>query len=182
MGLGVDASRQDTDGVADARGSVHRDDGACRTTAAGQQGLELEDVGHAEHLADVGARLGLTVDSQGDAAGPDLSVRREKAHAGKALDRDLLAQVAGLKIQRSVCRAVDDHDGALDALRVRVALDAAADTAGHLAHGARAFAAALVKVQRDDPGVHTSRRTVIAEPLRAISLKPAWTYIDSGPW
>jgi hypothetical protein len=43
------------------------------------------------------------------------------------------------------------------------------------------LAVALVQVETDDLGVHSSLRTVIAHSLREVSLKPACWNIESGP-
>jgi len=141
----LDASaREQNDRVTDPGRPVDRDDGAYRTTATGQRGLEGQDVVDSQHLADVRAWLGLTVHAERDAADADLGIWREKAQTRQALDGDLLAEVAGSEAERVVCRAIDDHDRALGAMRVRVALDAPTDAPGDLAHGARVLAVTFV--------------------------------------
>ena len=152
--LDANARGQDQDSVADPGGAIDRDDGAYRTTTSGERRLEGQDVVGAEHLADVRARLGLAVHAERDPANAKLSLMAEEAQTGQALDGDLLAQIAGLQTERLMCRAVDDHDSALGAIRVRVALDPAADAPGDLIDGARPLTVALMKVQTDDADCH----------------------------
>ena len=152
--LDANARGQDQDGVADPGRAIDRDDGAYRTTTSGERRLEGEDVVDAEHLADVQAWFGLAVHAERDAANAKLSLMAEDAQTRQALDGDLLAQIAGLQTERLMCRAVDDHDGTLGAIGVRVALDASADAPGDLTRGVRPLTVTLVKVQTDDPGCH----------------------------
>ena len=152
--LDANARGQDQDGVTDPGRAIDRDDGAYRTTASGKGCLESHDVGDPEHLADVGARLGLAVHAQRDPTNADLGLWGQEAQTGQTVDGDLLAQIAGVQTERLVCRAVDDHYGALGALRVRVALDATSDAPGNLVDGARVLTVALMEVEADDVGCH----------------------------
>jgi len=163
LALDADPRREDVDGVADPHRSVGTGHGALSTTAARQGCLESQDIVDPEHLADVRARRSLAVHTERHRADPELRARWERGHAGKTLDRDLLAQVAGLQTERLVGRTVDDHDSAPLAMCVRVALDASTDTADDLVDRARVLAVALVQVQTDDAGVHHVQRTVTGE-------------------
>lgn len=154
MALDPDPRRQDLHGVADPDRSVDGDHGAVRTTASDESGLERQDVAGADHLADVRTRFALTVHTQREPADAKLALRCEEADAGQPKGRDLLAQVAGPETERLEHGAVDDHDGAPGAMRVRVALDAAANATGDLADRARVLAVALVQMQADDACVH----------------------------
>ena len=140
--------------VADPHRSVGSGHGALRTTPALEGGLELGDVTHAEHLADVGAGRALAVHAQREPADAELGADGERGEAGETLRRDLLAQIAGLQTERLVCRAVDDDDGALYATGVRIALETTADTTDSLLYGTRVLAVPLVQVQSNDPRVH----------------------------
>ena len=152
--LDANARGQDQDGVADPGRAVDRDDGAYRTTTSRERGLEGQDVGNAEHIADVRARLGLTVDAERDAANADLGIRREEAETRQAFDGDLLTEIAGLQTERLMCRAVGDHDSALGAIGMRVTLDASADAPGDLSDGAWPLTVTLMKVQTHDASCH----------------------------
>jgi hypothetical protein len=152
--LDANARGQDQDSVTDPGRAIDRDDSAYRTTATGVRRLEGQRVVDAEHLAEVGARLGLAVHAQRDPANAKLTLMAEEAQARQALDGDLLAQIAGLQTERLMCRAIDDHDSALGAIRVRVALDAPAGAPGDLTDGARPLTVTLMKVQTHDAGCH----------------------------
>src|SRR5687768_13587971 len=172
LALDADLGREDVDGVADTHRSVGTGHGALRTAAAREGCLESHDVVNAEHFADVRAGRGLTVHAERERADPELGARRERGHAGKTRRRDLLAQVAGLQTERLIYRSVHDHDGALGPVRVRVALDAAADAPHDLVDGARVLAVALVQVQTDNAGVHGSDVRAPSAPLRSPRAAP----------
>ena len=155
--LDANARGQHQDSVADPCWAIDRDDGAYRTTASGEGCLESHDVGDPEHLADVRARLSLAVDAERDPANAELGVWGEETHARQAFDGDLLAQIAGLQTERLLCRTVHDHDSALGAIRVRVALDATTDAPGDLADGTRPLTVTLMKVQAHDACCHANR-------------------------
>jgi hypothetical protein len=144
--LDANARGEDQDSVADPGRAIDRDDGAYRTTTSSKRGLEGRDVVDAEHLADVRARLSLAVHPERDPANAKLSLIAEEAQTRQAFDGDLLAQIAGLQTERLMCRAVDDHDSALGAIPVRVALDASGDAPGDFTDGARPLAVTLMKM------------------------------------
>jgi len=154
MALGANARREDLHGVPDPGRALGRDDGAGRTTATEEGRLEGDDVVDSDELADMRARRGVAAHAQRQPADAQLGVGRETAHAGKAGDGDLLAQVAGLQTERLVRREVDDHDRTPGAVHVRVALDATADAADDLGDSAWALPVALVEVETDDACVH----------------------------
>ena len=152
--LDANARRQDRDSVADAGRAIDSDDGAYRTTTSGERRLEGQHVVDAEHLADMRAGLGLAVHTERDSADTDLCLRSEKAETRQTFHGDLLAQIAGLQTERLMCRAVDDHDCALCAIGVGIALDTSTDAASDLADGARVLTVALMKVQTHDASCH----------------------------
>ena len=152
--LDANARGQDQDSVPDPGRSIDRADGAYRTTTSRERRLEGQGVVDAEHLADVRARLGLAIHPERDPANAKLSLLAEEAQARQAFDGDLLAQIAGLQTERLMCRAVDNHDSALGAIRVRVALDASADAPSDLADSARPLTVTLMKVQTHDAACH----------------------------
>ena len=144
MALDADPRRQDLDAVADPRRTVDGDHGAFGTASSRQGCLEGHCVVSAHQLADVRTGRGLAVHTERDPADADLGARRERRHTREPFDGQLFAQVAGPQTERFVHGAVDDHDGAPRAMRVRIAFDATANAPEDLGDGARMLAVALV--------------------------------------
>ena len=129
----------------------------------------------------MGAGIALAVDAKGDAADAHVGLRREPRHLRQALDRDLLAQIPRREAELIVRRPVDDEDGAGLAVAVAVALEPSAHASRDARDGVRVVALLRADVQRDDPGVHSSRRTIQKSPWVSATAKPAFAYIESGP-
>src|SRR5438128_621063 len=159
--LGTD---EDFDGIADADRPGNGAHGAERTAPPEKRLPECLAVRNAEQLADVRARLTRAVDPQRHASDAELRVHWQVGHVGKPLDRDLLAKIAGLEVERVEGGAVDDEHSARRAVSVNVALDSAIDPPDRLSDGRRASVLFRADLERNDAAVHSFLRTIQKSP------------------